>query len=92
MVRFVANAMFWLAATVALLYVGDWAVWKVRTMKGGGVGTVTVGVLQVASMKGNKEEFFPNGTEDVQCSKSLFPQTGAGPCWWVEQHKTVFER
>ncbi len=84
--------MLYLLAAVALLYLGDWAVWRIRVADGGGMGSVTVGLLQVAEMKGNKEEYFPDGTEVVQCSKSLFPQSGAGACWWVEGHKTVYER
>jgi hypothetical protein len=92
MVRLVTNATIFLLAAVMLLYIGDWAVWRARVARGGGMGSVEVGLLQVASMKGNKEEYFPDGTEVVQCSKSLFPQSGAGACWWVEQHRTVFER
>ncbi len=84
--------MLYLLAAVALLYLGDWAVWRIRVADGGGMGSVTVGLLQVAEMKGNKEEYFPDGTEVVQCSKSLFPQAGAGACWWVEGHRTVYER
>jgi hypothetical protein len=90
--RIVANVMLYVLAALAVLYLGDWAVWKIRAANGGGVGTVTVARLQVASETGNKEEYFADGSEDVQCSKSLFPQTGAGACWWVEQHKTVYER
>ena len=92
MVRFFAKMVMWLLVATAVVYLGDWAVWRVRVAGGGGMGNVTVGMLQVAAMKGNKEEYFPDGTEVVQCSRSLFPQTGAGPCWWVEQHRTVFER
>jgi hypothetical protein len=92
MVRMVANATIFLLAAVMLLYIGDWAVWRVRVAHGGGMGSVKVGILQVAEMKGNKEEYFPDGQEVVQCSKSLFPQSGAGACWWVEQHRTVFEQ
>jgi hypothetical protein len=82
----------WALAAAAALYLIDFAVWRVRVASGGGMGSVTVGMMQVAAMKGNKEEYFPDGTEVVQCSKSLFPQAGAGACWWVEQHRTVFER
>ncbi len=92
MVRFFARIVMWLLVATAVVYLGDWAVWRVRVARGGGIGNVTVGMMQVASMKGNKEEYFPDGTDVVQCSQSLFPQTGAGPCWWVEQHRTVFER
>jgi hypothetical protein len=91
MARFVAKVMLYLLAALALVYIGDFAIWRIRVAGGGGIGNVTVGLLQVAQMKGNKEEYFPDGTEVVECSKSLFPQTGAGPCWWVESHRTVFE-
>ena len=90
--RFFGKGAFWLLVFVAALYIGDWGVWRIRVAAGGGVGHVTVGLLQVATLKGNKEEYYPDGTEVVDCSKSIFPQTGAGACWWVESHKTVFER
>ncbi len=92
MMKFLLRAVFWMLATVAVLYLGDWAVWKVRTLRGGGIGHVEVGRMQVAALKGGKEEYYPDGTEIVDCSQSLFPQTGAGACWWVEGHRTVFER
>ena len=90
--RFFGIGAFWLLVGVAALYVGDFAVWRIRVASGGGSDHVTVGLMQVATLKGNKEEYYPDGTEVVDCSKSLFPQTGAGACWWVESHKTVFER
>ena len=90
--RFFGKGVFWLLVFVAALYIGDWAVWRARVAAGGGLDHVTVGLLQVATLKGNKEEYYPDGTEVVDCSKSIFPQTGAGACWWVESHKTVFER
>ncbi len=90
--KFFGRILLGLLVGVALVYVVDWAIWRVRVARGGGIGHVTVGMLQVASMKGNKEEYFPDGTEVVDCSQSIFPQTGAGACWWVETHRTVFER
>ena len=92
MVRILARLVMWVLVALAIAYIGDWAVWRLRVASGGGMGNVTVGMMQVAAMKGNKEEYFPDGSEVVQCSKSLFPQAGAGACWWVEQHRTVFER
>ena len=87
---FFGRGVFWVVAALAVLFIFDWGVFHLRG--DAAVGQVTVGVLQVASMKGNKEEYFPDGTEVVQCSRSIFPQTGAGPCWWVVRHRTVFER
>ena len=74
-----------------LLYVGDWALWKVRVARGTGMGQMTVGRLQVANLKGNKEEYFPDGNELLDCSRSLFPQAGGGPCWWLAQHRVIYE-
>jgi hypothetical protein len=90
--RFFGRGLFWLLVFVALVYIGDFAVWRIRVATGGGIGHVTVGMLQVANLKGNKQEFYPDGTEVVDCSQSLFPQTGAGACWWVQGHRTVIER
>jgi hypothetical protein len=90
--RFFGRILLWLLVAAAVVYVGDWAVWRVRVARGGGIGHVTVGLLQVVPIKGNKEEYFPDGTEVVDCSQSIFPQTGAGACWWVQTHRTVYER
>jgi hypothetical protein len=92
MARFVAWTMVWLLGAAAAIYLGDYAVWRVRVAGGGGMGQVTVGMLQVAEMKGNKEEYFPDGQQVMPCSKSLFPQSGAGACWWLQRHRTVLER
>lgn len=78
-----------LVVAAAVVYIGDWVVWKAR---GGPLGSVTVSRFVVASLKGNKEEYYPDGRADVDCSKSLFPQAGAGSCWWVEGHRVVFDR
>ncbi len=71
----------------ALAYPLDFAVWRVRLARGGGMGSVPVERFTVADLKGGKEEYFPNGTEAVACSQSLYPQEGHNPCWWVERHR-----
>jgi hypothetical protein len=90
--RFFGRCAFWLAAFVALAYLSDLVIWRIRVAAGGGIGHVTMGLMQVAPLKGNKEEYYYDGTKVVDCSQSLFPQTGAGPCWWVQQHRVEFER
>ena len=87
---FFSRGVFWVVAALAVLYIADWGIFHIRGS--GAVGQVKVGILQVADMKGNREAYFPDGSEVVQCSRSIFPQTGAGPCWWVVRHRTVFER
>jgi hypothetical protein len=73
----------------ALAYPLDFVVWRVRVARGGGMGTVQVDRFTIADLKGGKEDYYPNGTETVACSKSLYPQEGHNPCWWVERPREV---
>jgi len=81
-----------LMAASVVLYVGDWATWRVRMARGGGMGAVTVNSIVVIPLKDNKEEYDWGGTMRVQCSQSIFPQAGNGACWWLRRHSNVFER
>jgi hypothetical protein len=44
-----------------------------------------------APLKGNKTEFYYEGTGPVACAKSLFPQNGSNPCWYVRRHPLYAE-
>jgi hypothetical protein len=77
---------------LVVLYVSDWAVWRVRVGRGGGMGSVVVSNIVVLPLKDNKEEYDWGGTADVGCSRSIFPQAGSGACWWLRRHNVVFER
>ena len=81
-----------LIVALVVLYVLDWAVWRVRAARGGGMGTVTVSSIVVMPLKDNKEEYDWGGTAEVSCSRSIFPQAGSGACWWLRRHNVVFER
>ena len=92
MKRLLGRALLGLLVTAAALFAGDWAVWRSRVAMGGGMGHLEVSRIQVAALKGNKEEYYWDGTAEVDCSRSIFPQAGAGACWWLERHKVIFER
>jgi hypothetical protein len=92
MARWVGRIVLGILVALAAVYVGDYAIWRVRVAGGGGMGTVQVERIVVAPLKGNKEEYYPDGSAQVDCSKSLFPQAGSGACWWLEGHRTVEER
>jgi hypothetical protein len=85
-----------LVAAAALVYLGDWAIWRTRVALSkdhrGGIDTVTVSRFVVAPLKGNREEYYYDGKAPVDCSRSIFPQTAAGPCWYVRRHPVVFDR
>jgi hypothetical protein len=92
MMRLMGRLMLGLLVAAALVYVVDFAVWRVRVARGGGMGTVQVERIVVAPLKGNKEEYYPDGSAQVDCSDSIFPQAGSGACWWLSEHRTVEER
>ena len=92
MKQIVTRALLGLAVALAFFYFGDMAVWGVRAKLGGGMGKVTVSRFVVAPLKGNKEEYYFDGTAEVACSRSIFPQAGSGACWWLNRHRVVFER
>ena len=91
--RILGRIVVGLIAALSVLYVGDWAVWRARVARGGGMGTVTVNTIVVLPLKDNKEEYDEGGIQTVPCSLSLFPQgSGAGACWWLRRHNVVYER
>ena len=92
MKQMATRALLGLAVSLAFLYLGDMAVWGVRAKLGGGMGKVTVSRFVVAPLKDNKEEYYFDGTVEVACSRSIFPQAGSGACWWLNRHRVVFER
>ena len=90
--RLLGRALGSVLVVASVVYFADFVVWRVRAARGGGVGSVTVTRVVVAPLKGNKEEYYPDGTGDVACSKSLFQQAGSGACWWLARHRQVEER
>jgi hypothetical protein len=92
MARLLGRLLLAFLIGAATLFAGDWAVWRVRVAMGGGVGHMEVSRIQVVPLKGNKEEYYSDGTAEVDCSRSIFPQAGAGACWWLTRHYVIFER
>jgi hypothetical protein len=92
MKRLAVHVLLWLMGGVAALYLGDWAVWRMRVASGGGMGSVVVGTLIETPLKGNKMEYDWGGTAEVDCSRSIFPQSGGGACWWLRRHPVIDEK
>ena len=92
MKHWLARVAVGVLGALAVLYVGDWAVWRTRVAMGSGMGRVSVGDVIVTPLKGNKEEYDWGGTTTLDCSRSLFPQAGSGACWWLRQHPVIYER
>ena len=70
-------------AGFVVVYVGDWAMYKLR---GSPQGTVTVNHMLTVPLKGNKTEFDYQGSSEVGCAESLFPQGGESACGRLRRH------
>jgi hypothetical protein len=94
--RIAMRALVWVLAVAAVVWASDWLIWQGRALAGGGYGTVSVDRFVVASLKGNKEEYYPDGKVEIRCTRSLLPeglpQAGGKPCWWIERNPVFFDR
>jgi hypothetical protein len=91
MKRILLRTILGLLVAVIVAYPVDWAVWKVRMAHGTGMGQVQVVHVLAEQMKGNKEAYYLNEVDMMDCSRSLFPRGGNGACWWVQQHRQVID-
>ncbi len=73
-----------LVAAFVALYLGDWAVYRLR---GSPQGSVKVSQTLVVPLKGNKQEYDYLGTSDVPCSVSIFSQEGESACWQLRRNQ-----
>ena len=80
-----------LAVAAGALWVGDWAVLRVRVAHGTAYGVVQVNQFLATPLKGSKVEYDYMGTSPVTCSRSIFPQQGNEACWWLERHSSQWE-
>ena len=75
-----------LLALFAIVYVCDWAVYKLR---GSPQSKVTVNRFVTIPQKARKSEFDYLGTLDVPCAVALFPQGDESACWQLRRHPDV---
>ncbi|MDE3201722.1 MAG: hypothetical protein KGN79_12470 [Acidobacteriota bacterium] len=79
-----------MAAVLALVtYLCDVGAFYLR---GQPTQVVTVVRTLVVPLKGNKNEFDPQGTIQVQCSSTLFPQGGMPACWLLKRNAVQYEK
>lgn len=84
MKRWIERILVALAIAFAALYGGDWALWHLR---GTPQKKITVNRVIEVPLKGNRQEFDDQGTVELSCTESLFPQAGLAPCWRVPRNQ-----
>jgi hypothetical protein len=72
-----------LVTVPAVIYLGDWAVVKVR---GTPTSQVTIKQYLAIPQKGNKLQYVPADPAIEECVEALFPHGGDRPCWYVHGH------
>jgi len=74
------RAVIIVVAAGAILYAADMVSLRVK------LGSVTVHTYYAVKLKNGKTEYDYGGDQVVDCSNSLFPQMGVGPCWYAIRH------
>lgn len=88
LLRTLRQAAIAAVAAAALLYLGDFAIFQLR---GKPHDQVVVSRYMAAPLKGNKTEYYFEGTGPEDCAIALFPQSGWKPCWYLRRHPVYAE-
>jgi hypothetical protein len=89
LIRFAAGLLL----LAMLAYPVDFAIWRTRVaLSRDAMGSVEVTRVVAAELKGNKEDYYFDGTATLACSRSLFPQGGVNACWWQRRHRETIVR
>jgi hypothetical protein len=75
-----------LAVFFAVVYVGDWAVYRLR---GAPQSKVTVNRFVSIPQKARKTEIDYLGTLDAPCAVALFDQGGESACWQLRRNPNI---
>ena len=88
MMHFLRIAAVALLIAAAVLYAGDWLIYKLR---GSPTDTLTVSLFVSAPLKNEKQEIDFIGQEQWTCTRTLFPlppyeKNQSSPCWYLRKH------
>ncbi|HUB17252.1 MAG TPA: hypothetical protein VL990_01375 [Acidobacteriaceae bacterium] len=89
--RFLEGTAKVVVVAAVVVWLADWAVFRVRVARGTAFDAVQVEEFLSTALKGNKQEYDYMGTADVTCARALFPHGGAPACWWLRRHTTQWE-
>lgn len=83
---YVKRVLVGVAALLAVAYVGDYLVVRVRIATNHApYGVVQVRRSYAVTMKNGKPEYFFDAPADQTCLHSLFPHFGYPPCWYLRR-------
>jgi hypothetical protein len=87
MKRVVLKSVGGLICAAALLYAGDWLVFRIRVARNAGAwGSVTVNAYYAVPQKTGKTEYDFQSSGPQPCANAIFPHIGYLPCWYLRKH------
>ena len=86
--RWIRSVSLVVAIAVLASYLADAAVLQIRLRHGTAYRVIEVDQFLKTPLKGQKDEYDLTGQASVTCTRSLFPQVGYQPCWWLERHRS----
>jgi hypothetical protein len=76
-----------LCALLIVAYAGDYAVLHVRIARHGSDSVLsTVTTFYAAPIKGGRMSIYYDQPQLEPCVRSIFPQLGYAPCWYLRRH------
>jgi hypothetical protein len=85
--RFFAIVALLIATLAALLYAGDYAVFRFRAGRNQNpYGSVMVTHYYAVLQKNGKTAFLFDPPSPQTCVHALFPHGGFSPCWYLARH------
>ena len=76
-----------LIGALLVAYVVDAVQVRIRLATGGAAKAYdSVTVVYAAGLKNSKYEVYSGAPETETCSRTLFPQMGYSPCWYLRRH------
>lgn len=76
-----------LFALLVILYAGDDAVLHIRMARGGSASILsTVTTFYAAPTKDGRMSIYYDQPQSEACVRSIFPQLGYAPCWYLRRH------
>ena len=85
--KFVGLVFLGMITVAALVYGGDYLVFRVRAAAGGNpFGSVTVRHYYAVQEKNGRTQFLFDPPSPQTCVRALFSHSGFQPCWYTERH------
>lgn len=82
------RALIIVAAAAALVYIVDFAQFRIRLSggnSGAAFGVVKVQPFYAIPHKDGKAEYMFGDPQNQTCVRALFPHSGFSPCWYVKR-------